>query len=55
MMVSWHNEKQPVSLSLLTPSLKTISLGSTLGLNRAGSSYQFFRAGSFHFFKPCMV
>ena len=43
MMASWHNEKQPVSLSLLTPSLKTISLGSTLGLNRAGSSYQYFR------------
>jgi hypothetical protein len=42
-MVSWHDAGLPVSLSLVTPSLKTITPGSTAYINRSGSSYQFFR------------
>ncbi len=43
MMVSWHDPKIPVSLTLISPSHQTIHTGSPLHFNHLGSSYQFFR------------
>jgi hypothetical protein len=43
MMVSWHSLGAPVSLTLISPSLRSIRAGSPLYVNQTGSSYQFFR------------
>ena len=42
-MVSWHDEKLPVSLSLVSPSRRVFRSGTPLHFNYVGSTYQFFR------------
>jgi hypothetical protein len=43
MMVSWHRDDRPVSLSLVSPSMRVVQPGSPVYSNRTGSTYQFFR------------
>lgn len=45
-IVSWHNPKEPVSLTLISPSRQKLHAGTPLHFNRSGSSYQFFHVES---------
>jgi Mg-chelatase subunit ChlD len=43
LMVSWHDPEAPVSLSVVSPSLRVYDPGDPQIQNMAGSSYQFYR------------
>jgi subtilisin family serine protease len=43
MLVSWHDPRRPVELTLISPSNQVFAPGSALHYNKTGSSYQFFR------------